>query len=441
MKTSRRRFLSQAAALPAILPAAVRGRPAPSERITMAILGTGNQGTNDMKMFLSDDRVQVVAVCDVNRQSAGYWNGGVAGRDPAKAIVEKKYAEQTKTGEYKGCAAVEDFREIIARKDIDVVATALPDHWHAITAIEALRAGKDVYCQKPLSLTVAEGRAMSDAVKQHKRIFQTGSQQRSDARFRHAAELVRNGRLGKLHTIRCGQPPGWPDFGKTADRKKPEPVPEGFNYDLWLGPAPAAPYCPARCHVNFRWIFDYSGGQVTDWGGHHPDIAMWAMGTEKTGPLQIKNAKGTRPADELYNTFTEYYFEALFANGTTLVVSHQYENGVKFEGERGWIFVSRGRIAAEPKAILDEKIGDNETRLYRSMNHYRNFIDCVISRQEPAAPCEAAHRSITVCHLGNIAMLLGRDLKWDPEREQVVDDPKANEMLRRPYRAPWKLEG
>lgn len=237
-----------------------------------------------MKQFLKDARVQVVAICDVNRESAGYWNGAVAGRDPAKKIVEEYYAQNKPSGTWKGCTAYEDFRDLLARRDIDAVLIATPDHWHAIPTIEAAKAGKDIYCQKPFSLTIIEGRAMSDAAKKYKRILQCGSQQRSDYIFRHGCELVRNGRIGKVHTVTCGLPGGHPDFGKTGDRKKPESVPEGFNYDMWLGPAPAAPYSPARCHVNFRWNYDYSGGQVTDWGGHHPDIAQWGLGTDLTGP-------------------------------------------------------------------------------------------------------------------------------------------------------------
>jgi predicted dehydrogenase len=406
----------------------------------MGIIGTGNQGTNDMKKFLSDERVQVVAVCDVNRRSPGYWDGAVAGRQVAKEIVELHYGETQPSGSYSGCDEYEDFRSLLARDDIDAVEVATPDHWHAIQAIAAAKAGKDVYCQKPLSLSIVEGRAMSNAVTRYQRVFQTGSQQRSGARFRQACELVRNGLIGKVHTVRCGQPSGWPDFGKTAHRKRPEPIPEGFNYDFWLGPAPEAPYAPARCHVNFRWIFDYSGGQVSDWGGHHPDIAQWGLGTERTGPIAIQNARGTFPDDELYNTATEYYFECVFEKGERIIISDQFDQGVLFEGSEGSVFVNRRRIEAKPAELLQHSFGPNDIRLSASSDHFRNFIDCVYSRSEPVAPCEVAHRSITLCHLGNIAMLLGRDLKWDPDLEQIVNDPAAQWMLNRPYRDPWKLE-
>nr|CAA9228903.1 GH109 [uncultured Armatimonadetes bacterium] len=449
-KVSRRQVLQTATAVavgavafPDIVPAAALGRDnkvAPSERITLGIIGTGNQGTGDMRQFLNDERVQVVAVCDVNRESAGYWNGGVAGRDPAKRIVEEKYAAQKASGSYKGCDAYNDFREVLGRKDIDAVEIATPDHWHAIPVILAAKAGKDIYCQKPLSLTIEEGRAMSDAVKKHKRVFQTGSQQRSDRNFRRAAELVRNGRIGKVHTVRCGMPGGRPDFGKTGDRKKPEPVPEGFDYDFWLGPAREAPYAPARCHVNFRWIYDYYGGQVTDWGGHHPDCAQWGLGTDHTGPVEIRSAKAAFPRDPLWDTATDYYFEAIYADGVKMIISNKEKGGVTWEGANGWVWADRGRHDASTKEILNSEIGANEVRLYESNDHFRNFIDCVISRKEPVAPVEVAHRSITICHLGNIALRLGREsLKWDPAKERIVGDPTAATMLGRDYRAPWTL--
>src|SRR3954468_417751 len=309
---SRRTFLRRTAqvgaagfAFPTVIPGSALGlgrMVAPSERITLGVIGTGNQGFNDIRSFLKDERVQVVAVCDVNRESAGYWDGKVGGREPARRLVEGHYAKDKASGEYRGCEAYTDFREVLGRKDIDAVEVSTPDHWHAIPVIEACKARKDIYCQKPLSLTIAEGRAMSYAVGKHHVVFQTGSQQRSDHRFRRAAELVRNGRIGELKTVLVGQPAGRTDYAKTGGHKQPEPVPDGFEYDRWLGPAPQAPYAPARCHVNFRWIYDYSGGQVTDWGGHHPDCAQWGMGTELTGPIEIRNVHASFPPDPLWNT-------------------------------------------------------------------------------------------------------------------------------------------
>ena len=382
----------------------------------MGFIGTGNQGTGDMRYFLKDRRVQVVAVCDVNRESGGYWNGAVAGREPAMQLVNKTYAEFEPSGSFKGCDAYSDFRELLARGDIDAVEVATPDHWHALQVVKACQSGKDVYCQKPLSLTVAEGRAISNAVRDHDRVLQTGSQQRSDPHFLRACELVRNGRVGKLTTVRCGLPGGRPDLGKSGDRKLPEPVPEGFDYDMWLGPAPLKPYAPARCHVNFRWLLDYSGGQVTDWGGHQPDCAQWGMGTDRTGPIEIRGARGEFPPDPLWDTATEFYFEALYANGVKMIVSNKERPGVTFEGSDGWVWADRGKHGASSTEILNSEIGSNEIHLYKSEDHFRNFIDCVISRSEPAAPAEIAHRSITITQLGNIAMILGRDrLMWDPE--------------------------
>jgi len=403
------------------------------------MIGTGNQGIGDMKQFFKDERVQVVAVCDVNRESRMYWDDAEGGRDVAKRIADVFYTEKL-GATYTGCDTIEDFRDLLARDDIDAVEVATPDHWHAIMTVEAAKAGKDIYCQKPLSLTVREGRAMSDAVKKYDRIFQTGSQQRSDAHFRRACELVRNGRIGTLKTVRCGLPGGRPDFGKTIDHKNPEPVPDGFNYDMWLGPAPWAEYAPARCHVNFRWILDYSGGQLTDWGGHHPDCAQWGMDTEYTGPIEINNASAVFAPDVLWNTATEYYFEALYRSGVTMIISSKERGGVTWEGTDGWVWADRGRHEASSEEIFNSEIGDDEIHLYKTAGHFRNFIDCVISREQTIAPVEVAHRSITICQLGNIAMRLGRDsLKWDPDTETILGDDEAASMLHYQYRKPWTL--
>jgi predicted dehydrogenase len=448
--TSRRDFLGNTIriaaagfAFPTLIPGSALGlarNVSASNRITVAMIGTGNQGFNDINSFLGDERVQIVAVCDVNRESLGYWEGKIGGREPARRLVEERYGKHRPSGTYRGCDAVGDYREILGRQDIDAVEICTPDHWHALMVLDACKARKDIYCQKPLSLTVEEGRAMSYAVHKSNVVFQTGSQQRSDRRFRRAAELVRNGRIGELRTVRVGLPGGRTDYAKTAGHKKPEPVPKGFDYDFWLGPARSAPFAPARCHVNFRWIYDYSGGNVTDWGGHHPDCAQWGMGTELTGPIAIKNAKGVFPPDELWNTATEFSFEAVYENGVTMVVSNREKMGVTFQGTQGTIYVNRGKLEAEPKSLLDSKIGPGGIHLYASDDHFRNFVDCVIAREPTAAPVEVAHRSITICHLGNIAMRLGRNtLRWDPRTERIIDDPEAMQMLSRPYRAPWAL--
>ena len=239
--------------------------------------------------------------------------------------------------------------------------------------------------------------------------------------------------------MRCGLPGGTPDISKNGDRTDPEPIPDGFDYDFWLGPAPEAYYCPARTHVNWRWIFAHSGGQVTDWGGHHPDIAQWGMGPEDTGPTLIRNAQATYAEHPVYDTATDYYFEAVYGNGVQMVVSSRERGGVTFQGTEGWVWVTRGNIDAEPKSLLESEIGEDEIHLYESRNHVRNFVDCVYSREDPVAPIETAHRSISIAHLGNIAMKLGRDLNWNPDTERFVNDAEADAMLSRPYRGPWKL--
>jgi predicted dehydrogenase len=432
---TRRSFLKHTAlagAALAIVPSRVLGADAPSNKITMAFIGTGNNGTNWLHQFLRDSRVRVVAVCDVNKEGPGYWDNTIRGREPARRTVNSAYSDTS-------CGAYEDYREVIARDDIDAIYIGTPDHWHGVIAIDAANAKKDIYGQKPLSLTIAEGRAMSDAVKRNNVIWQTGSQQRSDSNFRRACELVRNGRIGTLHTVRCGLPGGTPDFGKTAHLTETAPIPEGFNYDLWLGPAPKVPYCPARVGVNFRWNLDYSGGQITDWGGHHPDIAQWGMNTEYTGPVAIKNVKGKFSQHPIYNTATEYYYECIYENGVKLIISNKERGGVTFEGTDGWVWANRGSHKASSQEIMESRIEENETHLYKSDDHVTNFVDCMISRKPCVAPIEIAHRSITLAHLGNIALRVGRDIQWCPVKEEVIDDPAANALVSRPYRSPWIL--
>lgn len=413
-----------------------KGQTAPSDRINIGIIGSGNQAINDIKEFISDKRVQITAICDVNKQSKGYWDGRLGGRDVGLNFVNGYYTKESGK-KYTSCRGYEDFREVIERKDIDVVEVVLPDHWHSIPVLMAAKAGKDIYCQKPLALTVPEGRAMANAVKKYGVIFQTGSQQRSDENFRRVCELVRNGRIGQLQTVECGLPGGTPDFGKTGHLTAPIAVPEGFDYNMWLGPAPDAPYCPARTHVNFRWVLDYSGGQVTDWGGHHPDIAQWGMNTEYTGPVKIQNAKGVWAQHPVWNTATEFSFECLYANGVKLIISNKLEGGVTFRGTDGWAYANRGTHKVFPENLKDTVIGPSEINLYKSENHFRNFIDCVLSRQETIAPAEIGHRSITMSHLGNIAMKLQQDLEWDPQKEQFINNDLANAMLHRQMREPW----
>lgn len=454
--TTRRSFLkasagaSVSAVFPTIIPATALGRgnrPAPSERVTMAFIGTGNQGMNEMKTFLSDERVQVIAVCDVNKESSGYWQNAIGGREPAKRLAEDHYSkeEYAPKGGYKGCATYEDYRELLARNDLDAVEIATPDHWHVLQVLDAAKAGKHIYGQKPLALTIPQGRLMSDAVQKAGITWQTGSQRRSDQHNRMACEYVRNGRIGKVHTVKVGLVPGNPDINKQGHRTQPEPIPDGLNYDMWLGPAPKAYYCGARLPVNWRWIHGYSGGNVTDIGAHNIDIAQWGLGTESTGPVEILNSKATfPPKGELWNTATSYYFEAIFKSGVKMIVadSNQVRPGITFEGEGGKsIWCDSGQFETNPKELRQEKIQEGEIHLYKSPHHFRNFIDCVYSSKPTAAPIEAAHRTITIAHLGNIAMRLQRDkLRWDPDNEIIVGDDEAAKMLGRPMRTPWKID-
>ncbi len=416
---SRRDFLKSSVvagaifAVPTIVPASVFGANAPSNRITMGCIGMGRKGTGNMKGFKGMSGCEVVAVCDVdagNREKT---------RQAAGLDASSSY---------------NDFRDLLARDDIDAVSVAPPDHWHVPMSIAAVRTGKDVFCEKPLTLTIAEGRALANEVKRFGRVFQTGSQQRSGSEFRFACELVRNGRIGKLHTIKVGIPgnnrtcpPTW----------KAEPVPEGFDYDMWLGPAPWEPYTEQRCHYQFRFILDYSGGQMTNWGAHYLDIAQWGNDADDTGPVEIEG-KGDFPQSGLFTTAKTVDIEYTYDNGVKLLLKTGGGN-TRFEGSEGWVFVTRGKIDAEPKSILKTKIRPDEIHLYNSRDHKQNFLDCIKSRREPIASAEIGHRSSTVCHLGNIAMLLGRKLKWDPAKERFTNDWAANRMVARSMRAPWSL--
>jgi len=432
---TRRAFLRQAAstaggvtAFPYIISSSALGKAgsvAASNRITVGCIGVGGRGTGVMQGLLATSEVQVVGICDVDANRLKV----------VKNLLAKKYSSED-------CAVCTDFRELISRDDIDAVSIATPDHWHALTAVAAARAGKAIYCEKPLALTVEQGRKMVEVVHRYGAVFQTGTQHRSEQHFRHACELVRNGRIGKLHTVEVEIPGSMStkgfDFG---------PAPENLDYDMWLGPAPQAPYSPKRVDsFGWRWILDYAGGCVTDWGAHHIDIAQWGMGTTDTGPVEV-HGKGVFPKDGLFNAAVHWRFECEYANGVTVVCFAEsellrrgrYPNGIKFIGDKGWLFVDTSSIDAEPKSVLKEEIGPDEVHLYKSSNHFQNFIDCIKTRMPTAAPVEQAHRSVTVCHLGNIAMQLGRRIRWDPAAEKIIGDEQAGRMLTRPVRSPWHL--
>ncbi|MBN2271652.1 MAG: Gfo/Idh/MocA family oxidoreductase [Sedimentisphaerales bacterium] len=429
---SRREFMGSAASLagaaivgPVIVPSSVFGANAPSERITVGAIGVGRMGNGDLGEALGLKQVQVVAVCDVdsNRLKA------------AKERVEKHYAG-------KGCSAYGDFRELIARDDIDAVQIATPDHWHAIPAIGAAKAGKDIFMQKPMSLTIREGRILSETVRRYGRIFQIGSQQRSDSRFRQACELVRNWRIGELKTVKVG-------FGTDPGTipTPPMPVPEALNYDLWLGPAPWAPYTENRVHPQKGYdrpgwlrIADYGAGMITGWGSHHNDIAQWGMGAEYTGPVEIEG-EAQFPKDGLWDVHGKFSITYKYANGVVIncADSGRNKDGILFEGTEGWVYVTRGAIDANPKSLLTSTIKPNEIHLYESAGHKENFYECIKSRKETCAPAEVAHRSCSVCLLGDIAMHLGRKLKWDPKNELFVNDAEADRLLSKPMRSPWRF--
>jgi predicted dehydrogenase len=426
---SRRQFLRTAAAAgvagPLILSSAARLRGAANERITLGVIGTGKRAGELLGAFLGRPDVQVVAVCDVHKER----------REHAAKRVDDHYSRDTKDGESKGCKIHTDFRELIQQKDIDAVLIATPDHWHAIPCIMAARAKKDIYCEKPLTLTVAEGRKIVEAVKENKIVFQTGSQQRSEFgnHFRTAVEYVRNGRIGKLKTVRIGDGVG--DPAVPCDLPD-QPTPEGTDWEMWLGPAPQRAYneqlCPRGVHNHFpifRKYREYAGGYLADMGAHHFDIAQWALAMDRSGPVKIEP-----PKDEKEKRGLRF----VYVNGIEMI----HANGgpdCSFEGTEGTIDATRGGISCTPGKILKEPLTDKDFHVYPCNNHAGNWIECVKTRKETICPAEIGHRSATICHLANIGYQLRRNLAWDPEKERFVDDDEANKLLSRTMRDPWKL--
>jgi predicted dehydrogenase len=444
-KISRRDFIKRTTAtaalcaMPCLVPSSVLGVNAPSNRLNVGSIGVGNMGFTNLNGFLHKDQCRVVAVCDVN--AAGYYKTATQfrGREPAIELVNKRYARQKRSGQYKGCDGYVDFREVIARDDIDVVCVTTPDHWHAIPVIMAARAGKHIYCEKPLSLTIAEGRTMVDAVKRYGITLQMGTMHRSQKLNRFACELVRNGRIGKLKRIVVVL--GRHGLRKDVDNWQPMPVPKGFDYDMWLGPAPRVPYHKDRCFYTFRFGEDYSGGETTNTGAHCFDIAQWGNNTEYTGPIEIEDLGSEWPTDGLHSTVTKIHFRARFANGVELLTTPQGKRGflATFEGTEGWVSTSSRRIETYPESLKTSVIGPNEIHLYKSDDHKQDFLDCIRTRRDPITPVEVGHRSATICHLANIAMKLHRKLRWDPDNERFIGDDQANRMLSKPMRAPWHL--
>jgi len=418
-------------------------RPGAADRLNVGLVGFGTIAHATTPNFLADPRVQIVAVADPVTELPNYGYSGehTGGRLKGKRVVEEYYAQQAKGG-YKGCKVYNDFRDMFAREDLDAVVVNTPDHWHCAVTTLAARQGLHVYGQKPLALTIGEGRRMADEVKAGGIVFQTGSQQRSSVYFRMACEFVRNGRLGSVKNIKVKIPGGHKNWSQLADRNQPEKVPEGVDYDLWLGPAAEMPYVPALFQLNWRHNYNYSGGMVTDWGAHHLDIVQWALGMDASGPVRIEVRSVKLPAaDQLYNTATDFDFDVIYANGVRGNVMNDRPDGITFEGEDGRsIFVNRDKIEMTPRELVREKIKDDEIKLYESRLHERNFVDAIYTGTPPIAPIEVGHRSIAVAHLANIAIRLGRNaVDWNPATERFVNDPQADAMLQRPMRSRYAV--
>jgi predicted dehydrogenase len=427
---TRRNLLKGAAAvgavagLPAIVPSSVFGADAPSERITMGWIGVGGRGSTLLRAFTGLKETQVLAVCDVKKQQ----------RDRAKGWIDKKYGTSS-------CIAYNDFRELCARDDIDAVVSATTDHWHVLTALEAVRSGKDVYVEKPLGMSVEQAQVLRDAVQRYGRVFQFGTQERSNRNTRLACEMVLSGRVGKIHTITVAS-----RFSRVSPNYPTQPIPDGFDYNMWLGAAPWAPYTENRVRNLAGWfhIKDYALGFIAGCGIHTVDMAQWGNGTTLTGPTEIEGF-GEFPADGLCNCATGWDVNLKFDNGVTMRFTDGKRNplGVRFEGPDGWVFVKEGHLGgnvdANPKSLLREPIGPGEVHLPVSAHHQRNFIECVKTRARTIAPIEEAVRSETLVQLSDIAMRLGRKLKWNPDKELFIDDENANRMLKRSMRPPWRL--
>jgi predicted dehydrogenase len=454
--SSRRNFLKKSSAavasaifVPTIVPASVFGPNAPSNRINVGAIGTGRiSREHDLPEIWKYNHAQIVAVCDLDSKRV----------QDAKQLVEKYYTDK-KTKKFKGVKTYENYHELLNNKDIDAVVISTPDHWHALPAIHAAQAGKDIYMQKPTSLTIAEGRMLSNALRKTDRIFQIGSQQRSVnpwPQFKRACELVRNSRIGQVKTIYVGLP-GDPSGEEEAEM----PIPKNLNYNMWLGSTPEVYYTEKRVHPQADysrpgWLRceQFGAGMITGWGSHHIDIAHWAMDTEYTGPLEV-SGWAEFPASGLWDVHGKFQTEALYANGVKMVVSNELPNGVKFEGTEGWIFVTRGggvtasdptSVAANSKVlnasdpkILSSVIGPSEVHLYESPEQHGNWLDSIRSRKPTVTNVEIAHRTCSACLVHHIAMKLKRKVYWDPEKEQFKNDEEANKMLSRPMRAPYQL--
>ncbi|MBH53156.1 MAG: dehydrogenase [Opitutaceae bacterium] len=446
MSHSRRRFLQATASAvvgPMIAPTSILGgsRTAPSNRITMGVIGVGSMGMGNLQNLLRESDVQVVAVCDVHDRHYRDLKPGEGtpfGREPAQARVEKHYAETENVPSFKGCDTYNDFRELCTRDDIDAVVVATPDHWHAVCTLEALRNGKDVYCEKPVTHLFAEGQAICREVERRGAIVQIGSQQRSKTRFRVPVESVLNGHLGKIQMVEVGLPTG-PSQPRTEPSEASDP-PTGLDYDLWCGPSEKLPYIFARHHRFWRMHYAYGGGQIMDWIGHHNDIAHWSLGLDVSGPEEVEAVNWTFPETEIYNTPVNYEIRCRYAGGISISISNRHDPGIRWKGENGWMYVDRRAIDASKKEWILESFDRGPIKLYPSNNHLRNFLDCIRTRKDCIAPAEIGHRSITPGHLGLVSQMVGRSLHWNPQTETIMGDLEAEKLLKKvDYRKPWRL--
>lgn len=422
---TRRQFVKTTAfalAVPAIVPSSVfgnNGNIPPSERICVGMIGVGSHGTGvNLKSYLTQPDARVLAVCDVDSKHLAR----------AAKMVNTKYGNDD-------CTSYKDFREVLARKDIDTVMISTPDHWHVPMSVMAAKAGKDIQCEKP-TLTIDEGKILVNTIRRYGCVFQTSTEDRAIAVYHRMAELVRNGRIGKLIKIEIILPkqPGF------AGNPSPQPVPAELDWDMWLGPAPYVPYTKDRVHWNYRWVSDYSGGIICDWGTHLFDTAQWGNDTERSGPVEVEGT-GTYWEDGLFDTVKDYDITYRYSNGVVMTCKPG-DPSIKFIGTEGWVGNRgwRSRVEASSDEILNSVIGPEEIHLYTNpAGEHREFLDCVKTRKDPYFPVDIGHRVSTVCHLGNLAIKLGRKLKWDTEKEVFVNNEMANRMLSKPMRAPWRL--
>ncbi len=430
-RISRRRFIAAtatAAAAPYIIPSSALGKAgtvAPSNRINLGFIGTGGRGTSHLRSLVGSRETQLMAVCDPQKPK----------REGAKRHIENAYAKQKAAGTYKGCEAYSDFRELIARDDIDAVVVASPEYWHALHMSMAAKAGKDVYGEKALSLTIDQGRALVDTVRRYGRVFQVGTQQRSGRNFRFACELARNGYIGKLSKVEVGVP-----GGRSLPNAEPCDPPPDLDYDMWLGPAPYTPYNKLKCSFNWYFIFDYCVGWIQSWGVHHCDIALWGAPALTASTLKVSGT-AVFPTDGIADTSISWKTKFFTPDGLeySFTDNRVHKQGCKFIGDKGWVHVNRGGIRAEPASLLTTKLTPNDEHLYESKGHHQNFLECVKSRGETAAPVEAGHAATSISIVADIATRLGRELTWDWKTETFINDDQANQMLRRPMRSPWCL--